>query len=185
MHALVTGANGFIGSHLVKYLAESGYVTRALILRGTGTDLISRIHPSYHNVEVIECDITDPASIRPWFHGQDYVFHLAGAIRGFSQAEFDRINVQGTKNVLAACKAMCPNLKRFVLFSSMGAAGPGTCESPQCEDDEPVPLCADYYGKSQLKAECCLADHAEGLPYTIIRPCTALGPGAMVELDLY
>ncbi len=183
--AFITGANGFVGSHLTKFLADQGIDTYAYILKGTDCNLLKILHPSLTNVTIIEGNILDPDSLAHHLQGMDYVFHLAGVIRGYTQADFDRINLQGTRNILRACMKVIPNMDRLIIVSSLAAAGPGTAEDPQCEDKPATPILNDYYGVSKYKMECIAHTCVEDLPITIIRPCTVLGPGDQVSLDLF
>ncbi|UYP46251.1 GDP-L-fucose synthase [Candidatus Lokiarchaeum ossiferum] len=183
--ALITGANGFVGSHLTKFLADQGIDTYAYILKGTNCDLLKILHPTLTNVTIIEGNVLDQASLEQHFQGMDYIFHLAGVITGYSQKDFDRINLQGTRNVIKACMQVIPDLERLVIISSLAAAGPGTAEDPQCEDKPATPILDDYYGVSKFKVECVANACMEDLPISIVRPCTVLGPGDRVSLDLF
>ncbi len=183
--AFITGANGFVGSHLTKFLADQGIDTYAYILKGTDCKLLKILHPSLSNVTIIEGNILDQSSLAHHLQGMDYVFHLAGVIRGYTQEDFDRINLQGTRNILRACMNVIPNMERLVIVSSMAAAGPGTAENPQCEDKAATPILNDFYGISKYKMECVANKCFEDLPISIVRPSTILGPGDLVSLDLF
>src|SRR5574341_1528499 len=102
---LVTGATGFIGRHLVKELVRWGYKVRVL----------TRNIKQNQEIEVINGDITSPASLKDACSDVDYVFHLAALtnldrLAKNQMAMFRRINVEGTKNILDACS----NVKRFI-----------------------------------------------------------------------
>ncbi len=185
MKALITGANGFVGSHLTTYLATRGYEVTALILRGTDTYVLSQLHPSLENVIVVEGNILDTASLSTLIEPVDYIFHLAGVIRGYSQHDYDRINLVGTQNVIRTCCEVNPNLKRLVIASSMLATFTGTIENPSCEDEPGLPLPRDFYGISKYKLERFAQTCFDQLPISIVRPCPVFGPGDMVSLGLF
>ncbi|MHA1674987.1 MAG: NAD-dependent epimerase/dehydratase family protein [Promethearchaeota archaeon] len=185
MRALVTGANGFVGSHLTKTLADMGIKTTALILKGTDIKLLKQLKPNFDNVDVVEGNILDFDSLKLLSKDIDLVFHLAGVIRGYDQQDYDRINVIGTRNVLRACLEVNPDVKRIVIISSLAAAGSGTINEPSCEDDTPNPSMRDYYGISKFKIECVSQACMDDLPISIVRPSPVFGPGDMVSLDLF
>ena len=116
--AFVTGANGFIGSFLLKRLAEQGIEVTGFILNGTGIDLLEKIYPSKENITIIEGNLLDKETIENHLQGMNYVFHTAGIIQGYAQEDYDRVNVGGTKNILDLCLQSNPNLDRVVLLSS-------------------------------------------------------------------
>jgi NADH dehydrogenase len=109
---LVTGATGFIGPHVAHALRSRETPVRALVRnpsRGT------RLSP--WGVELATGDVTDPASLRSACDGVDAVVHLVAIIRG-RPADFERVMVQGTRNVIAAAQEA--GVRRFVLASALG-----------------------------------------------------------------
>lgn len=185
LKALITGANGFVGSHLTTYLATRGYEVTALILKGTDISLLSQLHPSLQNVTVVEGNILDPVSLRALIEPVDYIFHLAGVIRGYTQQDYDRINLVGTQNILQMCCEINPEIKRVVIVSSMAATSTGTLENPACEDEQGLPAPRDFYGVSKFKLEQFAQSCFDKIPISIVRPCPVVGPGDMVSLGLY
>lgn len=183
--AFITGANGFIGSFLTKYLAENGIQTTAFILKGTDYDLLRIIYPSLENITIVEGNILNKESLHELVKEKDYVIHLAGVVQGYNQEDYDRINVKGTENILNACIESNPDVERIVLTSSSAAAGYGTIEKPLTEDLEPRPLPNDLYGISKYKMERLAESYMDRLPIAIIRPCSVLGPGNKVIQDNY
>ncbi|MBK5112810.1 MAG: NAD(P)-dependent oxidoreductase [Candidatus Heimdallarchaeota archaeon] len=183
--AFVTGANGFIGSYLTKYLAEQGIETTAFILKGTDCFLLKNIYPSLKNVRIVEGNILDKDSLRKHVKGMNYIFHLAGVIKGYSQEDFDRVNIIGTKFLFDACSNNSHELERLVIVSSSSAAGYGTPEDPLVEDKVAEPILNDCYGISKYRMECLAKSYNEKLPISIVRPCSVLGPGNYVTLDNY
>lgn len=183
--AFVTGANGFIGSFLLKHLVKQGIEVTGFILKGTSCKFLEKINPSLENITIIEGNVLDLDSIQESLRDMNYVFHLAGIIQGYVQEDYDRVNVNGTKNVLNACLQNNPNLERVVLLSSSSAAGFGTPDDPLVEEKVTVPDPRDHYGVSKYRMEQLANTFNEKLPITIVRPCSVIGPGNRVVLDNY
>jgi uncharacterized protein YbjT (DUF2867 family) len=109
---LVTGATGFIGPHVVHALRAREIPVRALVRdRSRSSRLVA------WGAELVEGDVTDPASLRAAATGADAVVHLVAIIKG-SRADFERVMAQGTRNVVAAAEAA--GVRRFVLASALG-----------------------------------------------------------------
>jgi nucleoside-diphosphate-sugar epimerase len=117
MKLLVTGAHGFIGSHLTERLLASGHSVRGLVSPWGRTDNLASVerHP---RLELMRADITDPASLRGACRSADAVIHAAAAVSDWGPAEpLIRTNVGGTRNLLEV--AANEGTKRFVLVSSV------------------------------------------------------------------
>ena len=167
MLALVTGGQGFIGSHLCERLVQEGH--RVRVLARPSSDLT---HLEGLPVDVVRGDLIDKPLDKA-VAGVDWVFHLAGALKGFRQEDLLRVNRDGTRRLTEACKAHTPDLSRFVLVSSLAAAGPspgGPISS--LEDASPHPL--TWYGQSKSEAESVVQN--SGLSFTIVRPPIVFGP---------
>ena len=168
MRALVTGANGFIGSHLCEELLARGYEVRALV-RPTG-DLtwIGDL-----GLELVQGDLRDPGSLAAAAAGMDTVFHAGAKVRARDTSDYERVNREGTRLIAEACAAR--GVRRFVLFSSASAAGSAPSpESPSTEEQEPRPV--TLYGKGKLGAEQALAALKEKLHSAILRFPAVYGP---------
>lgn len=170
MKVLVTGGTGFLGSHVAEQLTQSGHEVRALVRRSSDTKFLNTLE----NLRLVIGAVDDPASLDGAVEGVDAVVHSAGLVKAKRPEEFERVNAEGTRNLLEATKQRAPNLKRFVLVSSLTAGGPSRDGSPVHPQDEPRPV--TYYGRSKLSAERIAKSFASELPVTIIRPPTLYGP---------
>ena len=169
MKALITGSNGFIGSHLVERLLNHDYQVKCLVRKTSNLRWIK-----YLPVDIVFGDITEPSSLVPLVADVDYVFHLSGALRANEENDFFRINQGGTKNLLEACRQQNPGLKRFIYISTQAAAGPSVSGIPIKESDAPLPI--SDYGKSKQLAEQAVLEFHKFFPSTIIRPPAVYGP---------
>jgi nucleoside-diphosphate-sugar epimerase len=174
VHALVTGAAGFLGTALVRALSARGDRVRALVRRATDAS-------SLPGVEVVRGDATDAALLRTAVRGVDVVFHLAGVRRATDPAEFMRVNAGSTRLLVEACLAEAPGLSRFVLAGSIAAIGPS--RRPRREEEPFAPV--EPYGESKAEAERIVLAHADRLPVTIGRPPRIMGPGDRENLFFF
>ena len=172
--ALVTGANGFIGSNLCAALRRQGIATRGLILPGTDAKEIATL-----GVEVVEADITKPLAAAG-FTGVSHVFHLAAIPLDWGPLElFMRVNFQGTQNVLDA--AVAAGAIHFVHMSSL-AVHPYTGYS---NGDENTPRGWKINGYTITKnlTEDFLQSQRERIMVTVIRPgIMPYGPGDRLSM---
>jgi dTDP-glucose 4,6-dehydratase len=178
---LVTGAGGFIGSHLTERLVRDGHAVRALVRyngrddRGSLGDLPADIQAG---VEVERGDLKDPGAVRRAVEGREWVFHLGAliAIPYSYHNPYDVVqtNVLGTAHVLDACRANS-SLSRVVLTSTSEVYG--TAQTVPIDERHPLQgqspyaatkIGADALGESYFRAF--------GLPVTILRPFNTFGP---------
>lgn len=118
MKCVVTGANGFLGSWLCKRLIEDGHTVTALVRPNSDLAELKDLKINYTHG-----DVTDIQSMRSAFQNQEAVFHLAGVV-AYKKADrplMDKVNVKGTKNVVAVCEELQP--KRLLHLSSVVAVG--------------------------------------------------------------
>jgi dihydroflavonol-4-reductase len=173
MVTLVTGATGFIGSHLTYLLVQRGARVRTLVRPTSRLDAIAGLP-----VEIVRGDLREPSSLAEALRGVGSVYHAAADYRLWARdpREIYHSNVQGTRNLLAACREV--GLDRFVYTSSVATMAVPRATLP----DETVEACLDemvgHYKRSKLPAEReVLAAAADGLPAVIVNPTTPVGPG--------
>ena len=171
MKALVTGASGFIGRRLASTLAHRGHDVVCLVRRTSDTRPLEG-----QPVRLIVGDLGDPSSLPAAVADRDHVFHLGGIVQAARETAFEEANVEGTRHLVEACLRAAPKVERFVLVSSIAAAGPSGPDKPGTETDAPRPVSA--YGRSKLAAERVVLGASDRLPVTIVRPPNVLGPGS-------
>ncbi len=168
MRAFVTGATGFVGSHLVDALLARGDEATCLVRSPAKA---ARVFPD-RSPETVVGDLGDQDALRAGIEGADVVFHVAGVTSARNRAEFFSINTTATRRVLEAATEVAPNLRRFVLVSSLSAAGPTGSGQVLTEQDPPRPVSG--YGESKLAGERIVMEGS--LPWTVIRPPAVYGP---------
>lgn len=168
MRAFITGATGFVGTHLVDKLLKNNWLVRILIH--------NKNIPESRDCEVFFGDVGDKKIMEDALRGVDVLFHLAAALGGslINKNEFFRINAAGTQNVLEA--AFNAGVKKVLHFSSAGVLGAVQNNEAADEDYPTNPLSA--YDQSKLEGEKIALNHAkEGKPVFVIRPGWVYGPG--------
>jgi nucleoside-diphosphate-sugar epimerase len=169
VRALVTGATGFIGGHLVEELDRRGWGVRCLVREASDTRRLATL-----GFELVRGDYEEAGSLERAVEGVDYVFHLAAVISALEWEEYRRANVVATDHLLAACASRNPGLRRFVFVSSISAAGPSRPGRAKTEDDPCTPV--SDYGRSKLLAEQAVLVYGERFPVVIVRPPNVIGP---------
>jgi nucleoside-diphosphate-sugar epimerase len=179
LKALVTGATGFIGSHIAETLLKSGFDVRILARKSSNTKWLD--HDKY---EIFHADFDDSSSLRNALIGVDYVYHVAGLNFAKNKDDFKNVNTLGTLKLLETIANNDINLKRFVYVSSQTATGPSpSLENPVNELSPRKPVTT--YGLSKKMAEDHIISFGEIIPYTIIKPPAVLGPRDTAIFNLF
>ncbi len=159
----LTGATGFIGDRVARRLLAKGYKLRALTRPTSNRSRLAGCH-----IHWVEGALEDSDSLSRLVRGVDAVVHCAGAVRGATQAHFDRSNVDGVARLVRAAVEQHP-LPRFLLISSLVAREPEL----------------SYYSASKRQSEVMLADQAGNMPWIALRPPPVYGPGDKEMLPLF
>jgi dihydroflavonol-4-reductase len=170
---LVTGATGHIGNVLVRQLLALGKKVRAFKLPGEDMAPLRGLE-----VDVVEGDVLDQTSLQRALEGVKHVYHLAGVISILSGVSriLDRVNVQGTRNVIAACREAA--VERLVYTSSIHALAEAPHGAPIDERQpfDPARTRGDY-GRSKAQASLeVVAAARQGLNAVIVCPTGVIGP---------
>lgn len=174
MRVLVTGATGFVGSHLVEALRRRGHEVTGLARSPRKAEALTS-----QGARVVAGDLYDAAALDRAAAGQDIVYHVAGVVAARDEAEFLRANRDGTRNILDAAERS--GNPRFVLVSSLAAAGPAPLGAPLTGRETPRPVTA--YGRSKLAAEEMVRGSA--LRWSVIRPPIVYGPRDREVLKIF
>ncbi|MBP7214231.1 MAG: NAD-dependent epimerase/dehydratase family protein [Candidatus Kapabacteria bacterium] len=179
MKVLVTGATGFIGSHLVDKLLEKNYSVIATIRKTSNLQwLINK------PIQLVEASLNDKSKLLEIVKDVDYVYNVAGVIAAKSYEDFLKANKDGAKNLIESVYEVNPNIKRFIHISSQAAAGPATSlDKPVKESDQCHPITS--YGKSKKESEDVVLSFKDKLPVTIVRPPSVYGPRDPAIRDIF
>ncbi|MFN0149105.1 MAG: NAD-dependent epimerase/dehydratase family protein [bacterium] len=180
---LVTGGAGFVGSHVVDALVDSGVRVRALVRPSTNRRFLDA-----QRVELRDGDITDGSDagherlVRA-LEGCSTLYHVAGVVTSARKENYQRVNVEGASRIARA--AADAGVRRVILVSSQAAAGPSGSSAPRTERDAEEPMTA--YGRSKLDGEHAVRAVANerGLQIVIVRPPAVYGPRDRAFVGLF
>ncbi len=169
INALVTGANGFIGSHLVDYLLKQNIHVTILARKNSNLQWLNK-----NRISIIYTDINELNIPAPILAKQHYIYHCAGLVRAIHETDFFKTNHDATKTLIQQVSKHCKHLKKFIFLSSLEAGGPSPDNRIRQETDPDNPVTS--YGKSKLMAEKTLLSYKNTVPIIIIRPPLVYGP---------
>jgi len=174
MTTLVTGATGFVGSHVARQLVARGECVRVLLRPSSQLRALEGLA-----VERVVGDLRDAASLARALEGVRRVFHVAADYRLWARypQEIYESNVTGTRNLLQAARRA--GVERFIYTSTVATvAVPRHGPLPNEETVARLPEMIGHYKCSKFLAEQeALREAAEGLPVVIVNPTTPVGPG--------
>ncbi|HEX2796759.1 MAG TPA: NAD-dependent epimerase/dehydratase family protein [Immundisolibacter sp.] len=148
----VTGASGFVGAALARHLASQGWRLRLLVRPGSQNRL-----PRIDGAQVVTGSLGDANALRQLLDGAQALVHCAGAVRGLTRADFDRVNVDGVQALLNATDAA----QRVLHISSLAARHPGL----------------SHYAASKLAGEQRVTGQLLPQRWVVLRPPAIYGPG--------
>ena len=177
MKIAITGGSGFLGLHLALGFQAHGHSIRVL-------DIAPLIEEDFDDEipEYVRCDVRELDAVRSGLEGVDAVVHTAAALPLWKREEILTTNIQGTENVLSACRQV--GVARVVHISSTAVYG--VPEKHPIEESDPM-VGVGAYGESKIEAEkVCERYRAgdDGLPVTIIRPKTFIGPARLGVFEI-
>ena len=179
MKVLVTGASGFVGTHLVESAKALGWKVHAAVRKSSNIEAIR----SYVDMFVY-VDQSDLDALKTLFVAEkyDYIIHAAALTKAKTEKELYSVNVLNTKNILEAAFSIEEQPKRVVFVSSLAAIGPIDYDAKNeiVEDSQYNPLTA--YGRSKKDAEIMIKSNFGDKSISVFRPTAVYGPR---EKDLF
>jgi nucleoside-diphosphate-sugar epimerase len=166
--AVVTGSNGFVGSHLVDLLLKKNFSVRCIVRESSNLKWLEE-----KNIEIFKCGLFDKTGLTTAFKDADYIYHVAGVVKSKTKKGYFTGNVETTRNLLDVALEHNKNLKRFVVVSSQTVTGPSLDGNPVNEETECKPLTT--YGKSKYEEEKLALRYKDKLPITICRAPAVYG----------
>jgi len=186
---LVTGASGYLGTHVVKVLLDAGYKVRGTVRNVKDEKKVKHLYNlcpnAAHPLELVEADLTDKSCWKKAVSGCTYVMHTASPFPLVNPQTADELvvpAVNGTLSVLEACRD-AGGVKRVVLTSSIIAiCGSGGNSTPYTENDWSDESKTNFYGQSKIKAEKAAWEFIRNLPdeakfeLSVVNPAFIAGP---------
>ncbi len=166
--AVVTGANGFVGSHLVDLLLSKEFTVKCITRKSSNLKWLNG-----KNVEIFNCGLTDKSELGKVIKGADYIFHVAGVVKSKTPEGYFKGNVETTKNILEASLDSRDTIKKIIIVSSQTVTGPSLNGKPVNETSECKPITT--YGRSKLEEEELSKTFMDKLPITICRAPAVFG----------
>ena len=179
MKILITGATGFVGSHVADILSSKGYDIRCIVRKTSNLRWVEN-----KNYELMEASLNDADSLVEAVKGVDYVYHIAGLISAKNLEGYMKGNRDATRNLLNVVKKHSPNIKRFLYMSSQTASGPAKSLDKPIDETMPCnPITS--YGKSKKAGEEVAKEYMKDLPITIVRAPAVYGPRDTATFSIF
>lgn len=169
---LITGASGFVGSHLVESAWQEGYDVFAAIRSSSNVQHLASLPVTWVTLSMAD---VDQLAVELAERQYDFIIHCAGSTKAKTENDYNYVNAELSRNLaIAAVRAGIP-VEKFVFVSSLAALGPISYNSSKdiMANQPPAPVTA--YGKSKLLAEQYLKE-IDGLPLVVVRPTAVYGP---------
>jgi len=159
---VVTGASGFVGSHLVDLLIKKGFLVRCIVRETSNLRWLEG-----KDVEINNCGLFDKDGLSKVLIDAEYVYHVAGVVKAKNEEGYYKGNVETTRTLLEAALENRKSIKRFLVLSSQTVTGPSLNGKPVTEKTECNPITT--YGKSKYEQEKLAMSYNDRLPVTICR----------------
>ena len=166
--AVVSGANGFVGSHLVDFLLKENFEVRCLTRKTSDLRWLNG-----KDIKNINTGLMDKDGLRKAFKDAQYIFHVAGVVKSKTPEGYFKGNVEITRVMLETALEFKSSIKKFLIVSSQTAAGPSLDGKPVTEDMAGKPITT--YGRSKLAQEELAKTFMDKLPITICRAAAVYG----------
>jgi len=170
MRALITGASGFIGSHLAERLEVQGHKIRCLVRDTSDTSFLDKL-----KCDIVKGLITDGHTVSSCVKDVDVVYHTAGAVGEWLTRDEARFtNIEGTRLLVES--ALKAGVKRFVHVSSLAVLGMHNHQNTPA--DAPYKMTGDTYSDTKIDSERLVLKYCSerGLPAVVVRPGYVFGP---------
>jgi nucleoside-diphosphate-sugar epimerase len=164
---LVTGATGFLGSHIAETLVQHGFTIRCTLRPSSSLKWLEHL-----NIEKVNVNFSDETSLEKACESVDVVVHNAGITRAKNDVEFFEVNTYATERLAKA--AIGARVSRFIFISSLEARGP-----------DGFTTAISAYGKSKLEAERLLTNLQKDIEIILLRPAGVYGPRDTDLLTLF
>lgn len=165
----ITGGTGSIGSRLAQRFIDSGQAVRLLVRDPSR----AKAFQGLANLELLRGDLSDPDSLSGCMEGCGLAYHIAGKVSGSNAADYEKINVIGTKSLLE--EAVHAGVERFVHTSTIGVYS--MSQDKNISEDHPWVPSNTLYIKTKQQSEKLAWDYAGQVPMTVARPGEVIGPG--------
>jgi dihydroflavonol-4-reductase len=166
--AVVTGANGFVGSQLVDLLLEKNYIVRCITRKSSDLKWLND-----KDVKIFDSGLMDKIGLREAYKDAEYIYHVAGVVKSKSPEGYFRGNVDTTRVLLETAVEFKDTIKKFLIVSSQTAAGPSLNGKVINENDPCNPITT--YGRSKFAEEELAKTFMDKLPVTICRAPAVFG----------
>jgi nucleoside-diphosphate-sugar epimerase len=179
MKVLLTGASGFVGSHVLDALVDRG-ISLVILLRPAARR--DWIQDRLDRVEVQSGGLTDPGVLESALAGVTHVVHCAGCTKAVDPKHYFEVNQGATRLLVEAINRRAPRLDRLIHISSLAASHPATTAMPATEEMASAPV--TVYGQSKLAGETEIRERCR-VPFVILRPAAVYGPRDTDFLNLF
>ncbi|GBD91318.1 3 beta-hydroxysteroid dehydrogenase/Delta 5--_4-isomerase [bacterium BMS3Abin04] len=166
--AVVTGATGFVGSHLVDLLLKEGFTVKCIVRKTSNLRWLEG-----KNVEIYDSGLFNKDEIKKILKDADYLYHIAGVVKAKKEEGYFKGNVETTRNLLEVLAEVNKDIERVIVMSSLTACGPAKKDQPCTEESAPHPITT--YGRSKAAEEKLVKEFMDRLKITIIRAPAVYG----------